>query len=611
MILAVTRIHHINYPFFLAASFFVKVVTSAMPAGLKKLKGRIQVLSNHEEASWDERHLWQDQFIDKWAPVRMVLDRMDWHGNILSEKVNLGVKAKQWLSKDFLENDIFQRICARNFPQGNTRYVLSGIDPWSGPGQIKLSLAPAWISWVNRACDVMLEKICNLALSGRLAWECVLGLCLSDPQKVGSVQYIYDGIALSELGTEQDKISFTWMLRTGRIDPEQILYVLPSTDRTYGNELRTVRKDRMFLYYDKKTAGKVLGQLIADLLWNVFVVDIRRIYIRRFVLQSLRWIPLDEAVDLKAYLVTFSAISAEEPITVYWNQRKVRTIMWAYGANCYLFNTVAQPCRFRHVVFCDFLVSTLIGWHGHFKRFVEEHPQSQVKVQVLGPLMCGNEQLMQIERKIINSDFKFDLTAGSKVISVFDVAPQRWRAKQIMGEGASISLGQYQEAFLQDMLRLVDENEKIIVVYKPKRNMKDHLFHYSESMTHLWERMGAHPRIKFMDFDADPWATIAVADLCICMPFESPAFAALHYGRSAIFHDPCGIVQMHRYRDFSELLTSSYQDLSVKVQDMLEKKENFSNKSGQLFSELMGFRPGKNSTDQFVADIAALANLKY
>ena len=92
--------------------------------------------------------------------------------------------------------------------------------------------------------------------------------------------------------------------------------------------------------------------------------------------------------------------------------------------------------------------------------------------------------------------------------------------------------------------------------------------------------------------------------MCIVMPFGSPAIAALHYGKPAIFHDSKNIAMNHRHQDISELISHNYPELKEKVKSWLFDNKDIA--SLPRIEQFIGRFPKENSTEKFREHLSAL-----
>jgi len=94
------------------------------------------------------------------------------------------------------------------------------------------------------------------------------------------------------------------------------------------------------------------------------------------------------------------------------------------------------------------------------------------------------------------------------------------------------------EQFFRDIERLLRQPQ-IMLVVKPKRSPQDPRRDFADSM----HRVLGSGRVIALPHDIDPYIPVALADLCVGVPFTSPVIAGLESGRGGLFHDPLGEVR--------------------------------------------------------------------
>ncbi len=149
---------------------------------------------------------------------------------------------------------------------------------------------------------------------------------------------------------------------------------------------------------------------------------------------------------------------------------------------------------------------------------------------------------------------------------------------------------------------LLSDFDQLVLLYKPKRRLTNGKCCYSSGTRELICEINNNPRAMVLDYDVNPWIPIALADLLISMPFESPSIAGIHYGKPAFFHDPTGIACKHRYQELSAYITHDYSQLKLLVDEFLNRKRRSTTDPEMTKANLADFtgpRPETNSSDRF------------
>lgn len=130
-----------------------------------------------------------------------------------------------------------------------------------------------------------------------------------------------------------------------------------------------------------------------------------------------------------------------------------------------------------------------------------------------------------------------DRAGAGKVVAWFDTSfVQADRSPSTYTEGI---------AGYADLLRLLEEDERLLAVIKPSKDAfycSDPRSQWShplgKQLLDMWARLKQHPRIYFAGDDADPALVIAASDLVVTLCFSSPTAEALGARKRAIWYDP-------------------------------------------------------------------------
>jgi hypothetical protein len=211
--------------------------------------------------------------------------------------------------------------------------------------------------------------------------------------------------------------------------------------------------------------------------------------------------------------------------------------------------------------------------------------------------MPGDEGAMTASITQLRRDHRIGLNDGvpRRVVSVFDVAEQSRELRRTFGLYPSPYTAAYATAFLEDVVRLLDEFDDIIVVYKPKRDVGSSGYFFTTTLDQQVRTIAEHPRGVVLRSDVNPWVPVAVADLSISIPFTSGALIASHYRRRGLFHDPLGRAHEHRYHQIEQLITHSYRELTVAVRAALDGDAE----APAGIDRFIGSVPGDSSTAAF------------
>jgi polysaccharide biosynthesis PFTS motif protein len=77
-----------------------------------------------------------------------------------------------------------------------------------------------------------------------------------------------------------------------------------------------------------------------------------------------------------------------------------------------------------------------------------------------------------------------------------------------------------------------------------------------------WRQSG---RLFLFDPDVDPYLPVAVADICVAMPFTSPVAVALNFGKAAFWYDPGRLVNDVYPTDLEQALVRGPERLYARI----------------------------------------------
>lgn len=77
----------------------------------------------------------------------------------------------------------------------------------------------------------------------------------------------------------------------------------------------------------------------------------------------------------------------------------------------------------------------------------------------------------------------------------------------------------------------------------------------------------------FLPTDADPYLALAMADLCVGMPFTSPLLAGWANGRGGIYHAPLRLARYSALTELALCLTQSREELLARLEGWSHRGE--------------------------------------
>jgi len=625
----VSEIHPLNLLIFWALSFFMKVeaywIHRMCPRGLAR---RIAVVDLGTYLTWSETAWFRSRVVQLWEGVLENFPENSWTLRHGGHRLNFTTKAKQDLAAHFERLLLLQEVKRRIGPDSRVYIIdspqfryLRKLDPsadfFSYPSL-------AGISWINVFLGLMFDYVYSRARMC-LRIQAMLHGCLPNALRQSAhaepIPFFWDAVASNELTLDANRRFFPWIVDGMRITAEDVLFILP------GHANHRARPDlqssgyRAFTIPDlyKLIPVSILLSGVRDLLVFIFryILPVPRplasIQMAGYFAGVMKFKPAIEHLKPSCYITNVSRLGIEDPVIVYLNVIGVTTVMYCYSANAHMFAGGHRTCDLRTVNYGNILASRLVVWHEQFKEYVQEHPQVETTIDVIGPLMAGDESVIESPPYVLRNVLGVRPTGKGddlRYISFFDVTVLSKEYKLAVNYYADPYTEEYTSAFLRDMMRLLEDFDNIALIFKPKKSLVGASFFHNNEFHDLVEELGNSGRGLMLDDDINPWISIALADLCIGMPFTSPPLAAMHYGIPGLFHDPTGIALHHRYHSVTYCITHDYDQLRTKVRSLV--LDNSSNKGDKevVWSQargLIGEYPGTNSNErfrEFLRDIA-------
>lgn len=620
MILLVPEINLLNFALFLILSFICEIKTYKMQYFLNKFEGKIKLLDLTDYFNWEARETIKSEATKLLEPLSLKLTNSEWQLKIRNFNLDFSVKAKQDLQVEIEKLYFLNHIV--NFYNGK-KYIyiinslrfdfLSVID-----GNNILFRYPTItiLSAINIFLDKLNLFLINLCLFSRVAFQYLNGLFFNNRKIARNIKYIYDGISARELSIDKSKITFSWLADGELIQKKDILFLLPKADfqmKSYASDYLKDKKILALSHFNMlrlSSRSKILTSFI-DLLKVVintplFTFRLEGLMLTEYYIRILKWSPLVETLRPKIFICC-SCIGCEDPVIIYFKEMGLKTIIWIYGTNDHFFLAHEnRNCDFRNVKLCNFISSTLITWNQSHKKFIEEHPQNGLEIKIIGPLMSANEDVLKQDKKSLVNNLGLSFDSKMKYVSIFDNPLVSTKYRGNSAWCPDYITAEYNYMFIRDLYTLLSDLDNAFLIYKPKRSLKSGKFSYDNRLKDLFEDMEQNHKAIILDYNINPWIPIALADICISMPFESPSIISLHYGKPALFHDPMNIALYHRYQSIEELISHSYEELKSKVKYWL-----FANNSILTLpyvSDFQGASPGENSSNKFREYLRSLIN---
>lgn len=641
--LLVPEIHPGNALFYWMLSFVVRVKSLYFHPLCARLEGtRIGQVDGADVFSCQEGWAFRVRTFLDWVSLEKRIPRSDWQAKFRDVALDFTTRAKQDLWRTFEDCQLLKAVHEAREPGGVYVVRSSRVAYMVGLEHASHLFAGVQVarcvSLVHGLLDRIWEGGQHTARLVRLAARLVLAIVarLSPTRETltpCSILYLCDN--LNDLHESSDRRSFTWVLDGERICEKDVLFVLPEArderlERLLsvlpGTTIQAGRLQDLYRQVPIAQLGRSLGHVLTRAPVAAiapFVSSVRSMH-ERYVLSSMEFDPIVRHVCPTCCLETDSSMGVERPALVYFRQLEIATVMCHFSA-VLLFYTRPGGNAVRDFVYAHPVASHIVCWNEHAKELVKAHPHEGTEVLVLGPMMPGRDDVLAEHRCALRARTlppnKPRSLIEKKWVSVFDVMPTpapRPRHPGLRGHAEPYT-EHYWIGFVRDMLRLLDDDLEMVMVYKPKRaHVVGELYPLSAwfptRATEYAQLMGAihqHERMILLEEDLNPWIALAVADLCITIPSSSPVCAAWHLGVPGIYHDPLGQLDAGDYDDIGLCVTRDYQALRSKAQECLQPGgvSSFTDiLQSRRFRPYLGRTPGGSATSEFRDLVVELAH---
>ncbi|MFC1546666.1 polysaccharide biosynthesis PFTS motif protein [bacterium] len=618
MIFIIPKIHLFNLPLCMAVSIFGKIKTFNIHKCGRLIfsRDKIDVIDLEQYFDYNESFLISSSVVSEWDKIMQNYPEALWNIKIGNRNIDFCEKSKQDFKKSLEYILCVNRIIEKTnenikfIHSLKTKYIYNLL---KDSARINIYKTPL-LSILNFIFDRFNMYFLNVFNTIKVIISYLKGIFNNSNTKK-NIKYIYTGVVSRELSTNRDEITFSWIVNKHGLDKNETVFILPNADFQMKAKIEQCNNEYKLFNYANLLGINCFSK--KRCIFNSFISFIKTVYISiltsffslrksiklNYLANIFLWKPFIDSHNLKVYIVTSSSLGNEEPVVLYLNHLGVKTVEWLYGVNSYLFTSKKTECDFNNIIFSNIIVSDLIVWNEHFKNFIEKHPQPEgLSINVIGPLMCGDESVLDEDKNSLFSKYNIDFNAGidKKYVAIFDspVVSDNFKVNKAVFPDTNST--EYNRDFLKDCLRLLDDFKEIVILYKPKRSLVSGKFSYDQDVL---SALLNHNRVILFDYNINPWVPIAVCDITISVPFESPAIIGMHYSKPGLFHDAQNIAVHHRYEKLTKYITHSYEELKEKI-DLLFNNMNIL--KTEDISSFTGYERETNSTKKFMAYLKSL-----
>ena len=210
-------------------------------------------------------------------------------------------------------------------------------------------------------------------------------------------------------------------------------------------------------------------------------------------------------------------------------------------------------------------------WNKTAIEYTKTHPlkiKEYFNIGCLWSELICESKIKRIDTYLRENNVKKQFNKGLKILSFFNTS-------YFEGDTSDVNLSDGIK-FHKDIIRLLEEEENIFVLFKEKKPISHYVsFSYHKMYAELvreyasiHDELSSHPRCFMAGVEGDPSEIIAVSDITISQAFTSPTIDALCAKKKAFFHDPANRFKDYYYDKIPALVSHDYSELINKINSL-------------------------------------------
>jgi len=197
-----------------------------------------------------------------------------------------------------------------------------------------------------------------------------------------------------------------------------------------------------------------------------------------------------------------------------------------------------------------------VTWYEELGKYFSMHPGTFKNINTIGCIW--SQHVENNNKALFLKEFGVKTLENKFIIVVF------------MSTYTVNGVTSYDEAiaFLQDIIRLVNELKEVMIIVKEKKSRELHLQLdpiKGACLLEILDDISQNPRLCVLTRDANTSMIIGESDLCISFPFTSTTVEALSVNHPAIWHDSQCFYRNNVYSEFGNLVSHGYDELKEAV----------------------------------------------
>lgn len=583
-------LHPLVLPWALLARLRSRVIVSRMERVPARLASLFERLAPDDLMSCDEWVKALGQISERWKPAARALlsekgPRLRWR--LAGAELDLRRAWLQWLCKEYEQSVLFLKLVDRWAERNRASRVTIGGCPLHGlAAGLGLELpvsARVRSSLFYAALDRLWLRLQPAAYALR---ELVVLARAGSRRSTEGIRRVWMGHAHNEAADEDNQLDLAFLCARGLLPPQENLYLVggspsPEAARRFARlGIRWVEASRAPAYLSwsdrLRAAFSVLRLAAASL--GPFSAAFSTAH--RLAVQAASWAQLARRLRPDSFITTISISWPESAAIAAMNAFGVRTGIWFFSANCFKFSSHWAEYRDVDVGLSVVSAREMFVWNEIIeKRYVDARrvePDHPVCVQT-GPLMCGDSRWLSRSPAEARRVYGVAAKPGDCFVAAFDLLPYIREARLRHGHGPSPYTPEVSERFYEDLQAALERFPSLRLLIKSKqRTLSRGEVYIPEALKRLTDPAGrfvTEGRIIAIPPSADPYIAVALAELCLGLPFTSPVLAAWMSGRAGLYHDPLGMVVYTSLPEYEPCLSRSREQLIARLDAWISRGE--------------------------------------
>lgn len=379
------------------------------------------------------------------------------------------------------------------------------------------------------------------------------------------IKTIVRGISSIEYPSKPGELDFSWWIKQGLLVPSSTLFILPTAPQEPRSQaLAGVQWISEQGLGSRLKPNEKVHATVKTLFAYIFKspFNTKSSYRFRLKARSEFWFPFYRRTGIRYLISSLSESWPELPEVSIARSLDARTVNWAYAGSNFSFAKTLAPFAdlnlWRSIISAD---ETWTWNPDHTDILTARQLLPKASIETIGPMMCGDPTWLGLSPRKARQ--KFGLAEDDSVyMAVFDIPVYRKdeRAKEGYGPYTLLTT---QESLFHACLRALDEFPRLKLLIKRKR-LSSPQFETPESLNALLENSSSHlaSRIHLIDAKTDPYAVLAMSDLCLATPFTSPVLLSRELGKPSYYFDGAGYAR-HTFKEAFAPITICDEDLLI------------------------------------------------